>query len=385
MLYPRILIGTSGWDYDDWLDIFYETDRGMFTYYTRYFSTVEINSSFYTLLSEKFYKGLSESSPSEFLFSLKMYRGVTHKHMLNPKLIGDEFDAFFKSIAPLKEAKKLGAILIQMPPVPREKVPWFDSFLDLLPKGYRYAVEFRDPSWLEKDIYKTLEERGIAYTVVDEPLLPPMILKTSNFLYIRWHGRGESPWYYYHYSIEELSEWAKRLQDFLSRENVDLILGYFNNHFRGFAPHNALQMMTLLGITNRRQREKLQEMDKYFKSLPQKVLKSLREIVAKGDLEGALVFLAGEKRFERSKEISDENVSFKIEGESIVATVKNYRVEIDVKNRRIFHDCEDWKKSAESKRFCKHLVKLFLKMPRDISLKILEDISGNIDDWSFEY
>ncbi|MCC6002829.1 MAG: DUF72 domain-containing protein [Thermofilum sp.] len=385
LLYPRVFIGTSGWDYDDWLDVFYESERGMFSFYTRFFNTVEINSSFYTILSERFYRGLAEASPRDFLFSVKMYRGVTHKKVLNPKLLGGELEVFFKSIRPLEELKKLGAVLIQMPPVPMREVPWFDSFLELLPKGPRFAVEFRDHSWLCEEVFRKLREAGIALTIVDEPLLPPLMLKTSDFVYIRWHGRGESPWYYYHYSMEELSGWASRLQEFLSKEDVKLVLGYFNNHFRGFAPHNALQMMTLLGIASRRQREKLQEMENFFKSVPMKVVKSLREVVSKGDVESALIFLAGEKRFERAKEISDESVKYSVEGSALSATVKSYRVEIDLANRRIFHDCEDWKKSAESKRFCKHLVKLFLKLPREVSLGILEDLALNIDEWVFEY
>jgi uncharacterized protein YecE (DUF72 family) len=159
----------------------------------RFFNTVEINSSFYTILSERFYRGLAEASPRDFLFSVKMYRGVTHKKVLNPKLLGGELEVFFKSIRPLEELKKLGAVLIQMPPVPMREVPWFDSFLELLPKGPRFAVEFRDHSWLCEEVFRKLREAGIALTIVDEPLLPPLMLKTSGLRLYQVARQGGEP------------------------------------------------------------------------------------------------------------------------------------------------------------------------------------------------
>lgn len=378
----RVRIGTSGWDYDDWVGPFYDSERGMLSFYTRVFNTVEVNSSFYTLLNEKFFEGLARASPPGFLFSVKMYRGITHKKGLNPKLAGGELNAFFKSIEPLRRHGKLGAVLVQLPPRRREEVPWFEDFLAALPKGFKVAVEFRDPSWLGEEVFRLLRRYEVGCVVVDEPLLPPLAEVTAGFSYVRWHGRGERPWYYYHYSLEELKPWAERVKQLA--EQVDLLLGYFNNHFRGFAPHNALQMLLLLGIMERKHRELLARMDKYFAAAPSPragVLESLRG----GEVEEALKALAGERRFQRGLEISGSEVEYKLTERGLTARVRSYRVEVDRVERRITHDCEDWRKSAESKRFCKHMVRLFLSLPREVSKELLEDLLSNFEEWSFEY
>ncbi|QOJ78467.1 DUF72 domain-containing protein [Infirmifilum lucidum] len=382
MLFTRIYIGTSGWDYEDWVGPFYERETNLFSQYVRVFSTAEVNSTFYTLPTGKFMEKLFRVAPSGFVFSLKMYRGVTHKKLLNPKAVEQELDLFFKSLEPVRGTGKLGAILIQLPPVDTKEIPWFRDFLELLPKGYRYAVEFRDRSWLNENTFKILTELNIAYTIVDEPLLPPDLVVTSDFAYVRWHGRGERPWYYYHYTPEELREWAPRIQRLA--EQVKLVLGYFNNHFRGFAPHNALQMLAFLGMLDREKRQVLKRMDEYFSSVPGDKLLEAKKAVISGDVEGILRALAGEKRFARGLEISDRDVSVEVLGDSIVGRVKEYVIEVNMRDRRIYHNCEDWRKQLESKRFCKHMVKFFLKVPRDTALKVLDDIVSSIDEWGFE-
>ena len=59
----------------------------------------------------------------------------------------------------------------------------------------------------------------MAYTRVDEPLLPPdihvtsEIHVTSDITYLRWHGRGTKPWFNYRYSEEQLAEWVPRVNE----------------------------------------------------------------------------------------------------------------------------------------------------------------------------
>lgn len=385
MFFAKIYIGTSGWDYDDWVGPLYSSERGLFTQYSRTFNTTEINSTFYSLPSERFLKNLASYAPQGFKFSLKMYKGITHKKLLNPKTSRKELELFLKAVRPMKELGKLGAILVQMPPKTRDEIPWFEEFLKLLPADYKFAVEFRDQSWLSDDIIETLRKNGIAYTVVDEPLLPPVTHVTADFAYIRWHGRGERPWYYYHYSIEELKQWVPKINDLSLK--VRTIYGYFNNHFRGFAPHNALQMLFLLGMANKRQKELLRRMDEYFKrgEAEQIALKASLKLKAGGDIVPVLGILAGNRRLKRGLHIPDEEVNISVEEGKIEGGVKNYKVAIDLENRTIYHDCEDWKKISEGKRICKHLVKFFLSLPEDLARKILRDIVDNIDEWEFRH
>ncbi len=270
-----------------------------------------------------------------------------------------------------------------MPPRSREEIPWFQDFLSILPSGYRFAVEFRHPSWLSEDVLEALRRRGVAYTVVDEPLLPPEVHVTADFSYIRWHGRGQRPWYYYHYSEDELKKWVPRINQLSTQ--VRVIYGYFNNHFRGYAPHNALQMLSLLGMANKRQREALRRIEEYLRrGEAERVAARAREALG-GDLEDVLRVLAGEARFRRGLEIPLEEVEYRVSGHVVEGRVKNYRVKIDLEAREIFHDCEDWKKIAESHRICKHLVRFFTALPRELAERIIRDLVENMDEWEFRH
>ncbi len=328
---------------------------------------------------------LARYAPRNFIFSAKIVKTITHKKLLNPKLgVEKDLETFLSAVKPLKYVGKLGALLVQMPPRGRKDIPYFEDFLALLPSEYKFAVEFRDESWLQEDIFKLLEKYGVAYTIVDEPLLPPITRVTCNFSYIRWHGRGQRPWYYYHYTLDELKKWVPRIQEIVEKANT--VYGYFNNHFRGYAPHNALQMLQLLGIINRKQREALRKLDEYFtRGERERTRERVLRAVASGGIEEVLQAFAGKKRFERAQEIPDTEVRIvKQTPTKIEAQVKNYRVVIDLEEKILAHDCADWEKIHEGKRLCKHIAKLFLKLPPRVSSKLLEDIALNLEEWSFE-
>jgi uncharacterized protein YecE (DUF72 family) len=93
-----------------------------------------------------------------------------------------------------------------------------------------------------------LRKYQAAYCIVDEPLLPPEIHITSDIGYIRWHGRGQRPWYNYRYTKDQLTDWLPKIEEV--RTNTKQTLGVFNNHFRGYAPENCIQVMKMLGLTS---------------------------------------------------------------------------------------------------------------------------------------
>ena len=380
----EVYIGTSGWDYDDWVGPFYESEARMFSQYCEVFNTVEINSTFYSMPNPAFMRRLARAAPRGFVFSAKLYKGITHRKRLNPKLgVESDLKEYLRAMEPLRSAGKLGAILVQMPPKPRAEFPYFEEFLSMLPKGFRFAVEFRHESWLKREVLKLLEDHGVAYTVVDEPLLPPEVHVTADFAYVRWHGRGQRPWYYYLYRESELREWVPKVMKLM--EEVKVIYGYFNNHFRGYAPRNALQMLSLLGLATRRQREVLRRIEEYFKrgEVEAARLAAMRAL-AKGEVEEVIRALAGDRRFKRALEMPDAEVKVLEINGRIIARVKNYRVVIDLEDRTLAHDCEDWKKRVEGKRICKHVAKLLLVLPGDLRRRVVEDLIENLDDWSFE-
>ena len=250
-------IGTSGWSYDkDWSGIFYTSGESMLKQYLKYFQTAEINSTFYALPKSNFIKHLSTLDESVF-FSAKLPKKVTHDNRLNLSGVGGEtLTEFFRLIEPIRN--RIPVLLIQLPPWEMSTMGDLETFLSLLDSQYRYAIEFRDHSWLINAVWNLLEDYGIAHVIVDEPKLPVDLRITTDFSYIRWHGHGENPWFNYRFSIEELEAWVPRLEQVSG--SVDTTFGYFNNHFAGNAPLNAMQMLSLLKRITPKQQVKLNRM-----------------------------------------------------------------------------------------------------------------------------
>jgi uncharacterized protein YecE (DUF72 family) len=148
---------------------------------------------------------------------------------------------------------KLACFLIQLPPKYDYTPENLEAFFGLLDPIFKYAVEFRNLSWMREETWALLEKYGGAYTIVDEPLLPGEVHLTADFAYFRWHGRGEKIWFDYPYSKEELEPWVPKVQDAASK--VKKVYGYFNNHYHGYAPENCLQLLERLGLLSQEQKK----------------------------------------------------------------------------------------------------------------------------------
>ncbi|MGQ4910849.1 MAG: DUF72 domain-containing protein [Candidatus Thorarchaeota archaeon] len=250
-------IGTSGWSYpEDWKGVFYTSSSSLLNQYLRYFETSEINSTFYALPRQNFIQHLANLDERVF-FTAKIPKKVTHDNRLDLTGEGGEvLQQFLTLMRPI--ASKVPVLLIQLPPWPHSKMADLEAFLTQLDPAFRYAIEFRHESWLSADVWSLLEEWKVAQVIVDEPRLPIDLRTTADFAYIRWHGHGEKLWYRYRYSEEELSEWVPRIARVVDENET--VLGYFNNHFSGNAPLNALQMLSLLGRSTPAQARKLEQM-----------------------------------------------------------------------------------------------------------------------------
>ncbi|MDW8034663.1 MAG: DUF72 domain-containing protein [Nitrososphaerota archaeon] len=382
----NILIGTSGWSYKDWLNVFYTSDKKMFQQYAKFFKTVEIDSSFYKQPTQSFIQTIAKTSPKDFIFSIKVPKTVTHVKLMNlEKGAMKDLKTFLDTLAPLKNANKLGAVLFQLPPKPIEAFKGFEAFLKSLPDSYSFVIEFRDSSWIKEDVFKLLSDNNVGYCIVDEPLLPTMLKVTGEFSYVRFHGRGSRPWYYYDYRLEELKEWKIKLED-LSK-NSKRVYVYFNNHFKGYAVKNALQMMRIMENIEKHQEEALNKILNYFAEEGLKrAISRVEKVISSGDYSVETLvsaFLEG-GRFERSKELIDKVIIEESSGEIVKAKVKEYAIVINTLKKVLKHGCEDWSKRVSEKQFCKHVAAVFLALNKDKSRKILEDIGKNLKDWAFE-
>ena len=109
-----------------------------------------------------------------------------------------------------------------------------------------------------------------------------------------------------------------------------------------------------------------------------------RNELSKLDLEGLLQRFLGNARLERAKSIPGDLVSLSgLEHDLISGNVKQYVVRIDLKNKTITHDCDDWKKNMRSKLMCKHLGKAFLTIGDRRATAILRAMLSETDDWTF--
>lgn len=242
----RILLGTSGWEYPEWVGRVYPkvASRDRLAFYSRLFPIVEINTTFYHTPTVATVASWGRRTPDGFRFAAKFPQSITHVRRLRETRT--ELDEFLRALRPLRDSGKLVAALLQLPPSLPFNRGTVRAFYETLPSDLPVAVEFREPSWLAPESFDLLKEFRFAYVVVDEPLLPVRLEVTAPFVYLRWHGRGTRVWYDYTYSSEELLPWVERVQELARRASS--VYGFFNNHFRGDAVVNGRILTELLGL-----------------------------------------------------------------------------------------------------------------------------------------
>ena len=387
----RLRFGCSGWDYQEWIGpVYRNASESKLRAYSRVFDTAEINSTFYRAPSPGMVIGWARYTPEEFVFAAKVPQTVTHDRLLDPAKGADkDLRAYCELMRPLLDAGKLGPLLLQLPPRLRFQESAIHRFLDTLPRDFAFALEPRNKTWMSMEAFDLLRATGVAYTIVDEPLLPPDLHVTSGMAYLRWHGHGTDPWYNYRYTEEEVKSWVPRVQQVASQ--AETVYGFFNNHFHGYAPENCLQILGMLGVQTQEQARALKRIEVFRKQTsPAEVrLRSLTledfgaDVPKDALVEAALGRFMDPNRLDRAKRIDSRDVEISRDGDAVLARVKDYRVELDPRTRTIIHDCEDWGKLVDRKDFCKHVGKLFLSLPKGETLTLLEAIAANRDVWTF--
>lgn len=257
-----IRIGPAGWAYKDWEGVVYpkEKPKGFhpLEYLSHYFDTVEINSSFYGPPRPTAAKGWAEQVQGnpQFRFTAKLYEGFTHKRNATMQ---DERD-FKDGIAPLLEADRFGALLLQFPWSFRFDA---DNRLYLLElqgrfREYPLVLEVRHASWAQPEVLDLLADVGMGLANIDQPLfkrsIKPGMEVTSPVGYVRLHGRNYKQWfsakanvrerYDYLYTVDELEPWVERIKA-VSHKAKDTY-AVSNNHNVGKAAANALEIAALL-------------------------------------------------------------------------------------------------------------------------------------------
>jgi uncharacterized protein YecE (DUF72 family) len=230
----ELRVGTSGYQYDHWKGEFYPVDlpqKEWFEHYRGHFDTVEINNTFYNLPSAKTFENWHDRAPANFRYALKFSRYGTHmKKLKDPE---KSLDSFIERAEKLKSY--LGPILVQLPPNWKANPERLDEFLEAAPSRHRWAVEMRNNSWLNEEVYEVLRSHRAALCLHDILEGHPEVI-TANWVYLRYHGVD----YSHNYTPQELEEAAHKIERFLN-EGMD-VYAYFNNDAHANAVRNAEEL-----------------------------------------------------------------------------------------------------------------------------------------------
>lgn len=253
-----IVIGTSGYYYQDWVGVFYPEGtkkQDMLSLYAQHFPAVELNFTYYGIPKPSTFERMLDTTPPEFEFVVKANREMTHESKEE-----DVFSKYRDAIAPLTESGSLGAVLAQFPwafkntPSNRNYLYYFRERLP----GVPLVVEFRHNSWQNQEVFDFMKEQDISCCCVDEPVLRDLpdcrAVFTAEPAYIRFHSRDADKWYAkggkdrynYLYSEGELQEWVPKVKELATRTKK--VYMFFNNCQFGQAAQNARRMGELLEL-----------------------------------------------------------------------------------------------------------------------------------------
>ena len=228
--------------------------------YSRCFSVVELNYTWYQMARADAVARMVSKAPEHLLFAAKLTRTMTHERDADWQ---EQLILYCRGIAPLK--KRLVAVLVQLPPDFDRTIGnrnYLAALLDGL-QEFPIAVEFRHVSWAVDSVFAELERRKVSLVTVDEPELPGLfpsldIVTNPALFYVRFHGRNSTGWrsgnmqkkFNYDYSEEELRSWTETYIRPMAA-HADCGMLFFNNHVRAQAPRNAQKLARVLAAEKR--------------------------------------------------------------------------------------------------------------------------------------
>ncbi len=256
--------GTAGWSYPDWKGTFYpeKKPRGFdeLAYLSGYFDCVEVNSTFYRFPDRETVGKWVErvAGNPDFLFTFKLHHEFTHGPEAGD--LADKAAAFSAGLAPAAETGRLGVLLAQFPwsfqntGENRARIAWIAEKFG----GWQIVVEVRHASWDSAAVIDFLRKLNLGFCNIDQPVSKGSMGMTRHFTesvgYFRLHGRNAKSWfkgdsgrdekYNYLYSRKELEEWVPAVAESAKAATRTFVIG--NNHFKGQAPANILQLKSLI-------------------------------------------------------------------------------------------------------------------------------------------
>jgi uncharacterized protein YecE (DUF72 family) len=251
----NLYVGTQSWSCKDWLGVFYPErtkPADFITEYAKHYSAVEVDSTFYRIPSKTTVSSWKEKTPEDFVFAAKIPQTITHEKFLDD--CQDELKAFLNAIEILGD--KLGALLFQFRYYRKAEMASGDDFIERLapflkklPKGYRFALEVRNKTWVNEKLLNLLAKHNVAFALTDHPwmenvnsLMERLDVVTSDFCYVRWLGdrkKIEEETKRWNSIIidrrREMKRWIPAIKE-LRAGDIGAVYAFFNNHYAGYAP-----------------------------------------------------------------------------------------------------------------------------------------------------
>jgi uncharacterized protein YecE (DUF72 family) len=235
----KYFLGCSGFYYNHWRGRFYPEKLAKtkwLEYYADYFNTLEVNNTFYRYPTEKLLNGWYQKTPSNFRFTLKANRAITHTRKFHST---EELTATFYKLAFLLQEKLL-CILFQMPPFIHKNMQLLKKIAFQMDPKVTNVLEFRHKSWWDNEVYNFLEQEGLVFCSVSASELPDLLVKTAPTVYVRFHGLDGM--YQGNYTDAELRMWVEKIK----QQNAEYVFCYFNNDINAYAVKNCLTLKHLL-------------------------------------------------------------------------------------------------------------------------------------------
>ena len=251
---PRIHIGTQGWNYDAWVGPFFPVNTrpvDFLSVYSRAFSCVEVDSTFYGVPSPATFKSWYDRTPHDFIFTLKLPQEITHEQRLRDTIGVSE--QFYEGARELKQ--KLGPILVQLgPDFEPNELPALVDFVGKIPSDLRFSIEFRHRGWLSEGVIALLRDRNVGITLVDGRWVPRKFMlalarrPTADFAYIRWMGPNRNIVDFSRVQADrtkEIDAWVEAVEAMPS--SITDVYGFVANHFSGHSPSTARELQYRFG------------------------------------------------------------------------------------------------------------------------------------------
>ncbi len=225
-------IGTSGWSYTSWKPAFFPEQlpsKRFLEFYGTQLNAVELNATFRRMPTASAIAGWVGATTQGFRFAAKAHQSITHFKRL--KGAEESMRSFLQALEPMRQSGKLGPILFQLPPNLKADTGLLGEFVQLLPRAYQFAFEFRHESWFSDAVYDILRGKNVALCWAESEKIVTPRIPTADFLYYRFREPE--------YSTPDLEKLAEELRKECEQKEV---YAFFKHEEQ---PESALNAVTV--------------------------------------------------------------------------------------------------------------------------------------------